>query len=158
MNYFHSFCLIFYYLITQFLTIKIFLFAFYLIVKYKVIILNFKINNSKTNVKFDKQSSKNGGGYSLRYKPTKKEKENIIKSGICKILCSEDYFKNAVENSKYNKGEIFEKMITEKSGQVWEKDNIPFYKGADLTTNNIAYSIKFEKATICTENILNKLK
>ena len=109
-------------------------------------------------IKLDKQSSKNGGGYSLRYKPTKKEKENIIKSGICKILCSEDYFKNAVENSKYNKGEIFEKMITEKSGQVWEKDNIPFYKGADLTINNIAYSIKFEKATICTENILNKLE
>ena len=109
-------------------------------------------------IKLDKQSSKNGGGYSLRYKPTKKEKEDLIKSGICKILCSEDYFKNVVENSKYNKGEIFEKMITEKSGQVWEKDNIPFYKGADLTTNNIAYSIKFEKATICTENTLNKLK
>lgn len=109
-------------------------------------------------IKLDKQSSKNGGGYSLRYKPTKKEKENIIKSGICKILCSEDYFKNVVENSKYNKGEIFEKMITEKYGQIWEKNNVPFYKGADLTTDNIAYSIKFEKATICTENTLMKLK
>lgn len=109
-------------------------------------------------IKLDKQSSKNGGGYSLRYKPTKKDKENLIKSGICKVLCSEDYFINAVANSKYNKGEIFEKLITEKSGQVWEKDNVPFYKGADLTVNNIAYSIKFEKATICTENTLIKLK
>ena len=58
-----------------------------------------------------------------------------------------------VENSKYNKGEIFEKLITESYGQKWEKDNVPFFSGADLTVNNIAYSIKFEKAI----DILNKV-
>ena len=37
-------------------------------------------------IKLDKQSSKNGGGYSLRYKPTKKEKENIIKAEFVKYF------------------------------------------------------------------------
>ena len=102
----------------------------------------------------DKASSKCGGGYSLRYKPTKATKKALIESGECRLICSKEYFVEMVENSKYNKGEIFEKLITESYGQKWEKDNVPFFRGADLTVNNIAYSIKFEKATICTEKTI----
>ena len=104
----------------------------------------------------DKASSKCGGGYSLRYKPTKATKQALVESGECRLICSKDYFTEMVENSKYNKGEIFEKLITESYGQKWEKDNVPFFRGADLTANNIAYSIKFEKATICTEKTILK--
>lgn len=39
-------------------------------------------------------------------------------------------------------------------GKNGEKDNVPFFSGADLTVNNIAYSIKFEKATICIEKTI----
>ena len=100
----------------------------------------------------DRASSK--CGYSLRYKPTKATKQALVESGECRLICSKDYFTEMVENSKYNKGEIFEKLITESYGQKWEKDNVPFFSGADLTANNIAYSIKFEKATICTEKTI----
>lgn len=108
-------------------------------------------------IKLDKASSKCGGGYSIRYNPTKAEKESLIFSGTAKMLCSKEFFNETKENSKYNKGEIFEKLITEKYGQEWFKDNVPFFKGADLTTEEKAFSIKFEKATICTESTLNKI-
>jgi len=108
-------------------------------------------------IKLDKASSKCGGGYTIRFNPTTKEKEEIVLSGLAKVLCSKEYFITEKENSKYNKGEIFEKMITEKFNQKWEKDNIPFFSGADLVTKEKAYSIKFEKATICTETTLNRI-
>lgn len=111
----------------------------------------------RSGIKLDKASSKNGGGYSIRYNPTATEKKALVEAGICELICSEDYFMNEVTNSKYNKGEIFEKLITERAGQKWEKDNVPFYEGADLTTEGKAYSIKFQKATICTESTLNRI-
>lgn len=103
----------------------------------------------------DKANSK-CGGYALRYKPTEATKQSLVESGECRLICSKAYFTKMVENSKYNKGEIFEKLITESYGQKWEKDNVPFFRGADLTVNNIAYSINFEKATICTEKTILK--
>lgn len=108
-------------------------------------------------IKLDQASSKCGGGYSIRFAPTEAEKEALILSGQCELICSEEFFLATVASSKYNKGEIFEKLITERAGQVWEKDNVPFFKGADLTVNGTAYSIKFQKATICTESTLNKI-
>ena len=108
-------------------------------------------------IKLDCASSKNGGGYSIRFAPTEKEKEAMILSGLAELICSEEYFKELVASSKYNKGEIFEKIITERAGQEWQKDNIPFYAGADLTVSGVAYSIKFQKATICTEATLDRI-
>lgn len=108
-------------------------------------------------IKLDKASAKNGGGYSIRYNPTKAEKKALVESGTATMLCSVEFFNETVAGCKYNKGEVFEKMITELNGQQWEKDNVPFFKGADLTVNGTAFSLKFEKATICTESTLNKI-
>lgn len=108
-------------------------------------------------IKLDRASSKCGGGYSIRYNPTKTEKKTLVESGVAKVLCTVAYFDDLKANSKYNKGEIFEKLITEKFGLEWEKDNVPFFKGADIETNGKAYSVKFEKATVCTESTLVKL-
>lgn len=109
-------------------------------------------------IKLDRASSKNGGGYSLRYRPTKAEKRALIESGICELICSTNYFNELVKNSKYNRGEIFEKLIAESYGQEWYKDNVRFDKAADLTTSEKSYSIKFEKATICTEKTLLRIE
>lgn len=111
----------------------------------------------KFGIKLDQASSKNGGGFSIRFAPTEAEKKDLVESCTAELVCSEEYFKELCESSKYNKGEIFEKIVTERAGQVWEKDNVPFYEGADLTTNGKAYSIKFQKATICTESTLNRI-
>lgn len=94
------------------------------------------------------------GGYSIRFNPTKKQKELLINTYPTKILCSEKYFKEISQTEKYNKGEIFEKMVTEYYKQEWQKDNIPFTDDGDITIDNIPYQIKFQKATFCNEKTL----
>lgn len=108
-------------------------------------------------IKLDKASTKNGGGYSIRYNPTKAEKKALVEGGVAKVLCTVEYFDTLKAESIYNKGEIFEKLITEKFGLVWEKDNVPFFMGADIEVDGKAYSVKFEKATVCTESTLVRL-
>jgi hypothetical protein len=62
-----------------------------------------------------------------------------------------------VKESKYNKGEIFEKLITEMNGQTWTKDNADFWKDGDLTVNGKSFQIKYEKATFTNEKTLARL-
>ena len=105
--------------------------------------------------KIDKASR--GAGYALRFCPTSDQKVALLTCAT--LLCSELYFNEVCEeNSKYNKGEVFEKMVTEHFGQVWEKDNIPFTKAGDIQVNGIDYQIKFEKATFCNEKTIANLE
>ena len=104
--------------------------------------------------KLDKASR--GAGYALRFKPTKEQKTYLMAKGAVAI-CSKEFFEAEVANSKYNKGEIFEKMITEYYGQQWEKDSVPFTEDGDITVDGIAYQIKFEAASFCTEKSLANL-
>lgn len=105
-------------------------------------------------LKLDKASR--GAGYALRFKPNKAQKALLMSFGA-KVLCSEKFFDEMVEASKYNKGEIFEKLVTERAGQAWEKDNVPFTDDGDLTWNGIAYQIKFEKASFINEKQMHKM-
>lgn len=95
-------------------------------------------------------SASRGQGYSLRFKPNKTQKALLIEKGA-KVLCSEQMFMDEVESSKYNRGEIFEKLVTEQFGQVWEKDNIPYTEAGDIEVDGIDIQIKFEKATFTNE-------
>ena len=105
-------------------------------------------------LKLDKASR--GAGYALRFKPNKGQKALLMSYGA-KVLCSEKYFDELTAESKYNKGEIFEKLITELNGQKWEKDNVPFTEDGDLTVDGIAYQIKFEKASFINEKQMHKM-
>ena len=67
------------------------------------------------------------------------------------VLCSEEFFNDLVAMSKYNRGEVFEKLVTELNGQEWEKDNVLFTEDGDLTVDGTAYQLKFEKATFINE-------
>jgi hypothetical protein len=109
-----------------------------------------------------------GAGYALRFKPNTDQKYMLMANGA-QALCSEELFddmlKETYVNKKgkkvnYNKGEVFEKLITEKAGQVWEKDTVPFTKAGDIEWNGVSYQIKFEKATFTNEkslmNLMNK--
>ena len=98
-----------------------------------------------------------GAGYALRFKPNTDQKYMLLANGAT-ALCSEEFFNGLVTESKYNRGEIFEKLITEYAGQVWEKDNVPFTMAGDIEWNGIAYQIKFEKATFTNEKALMNLR
>ena len=103
--------------------------------------------------KVDKASR--GAGYALRFKPTVDQKLFLMANA--QMLCSADYFNMAVAESRYNKGEIFEKMVAEKAGQEWHKDNVPFTKCGDINIDGIEYQIKFENATFTNEKSLRKM-
>ena len=104
--------------------------------------------------KLDKASR--GAGYALRFCPTNDQKVALMPHAT--PICSASYFKALVAESKYNNGEIFEKLVTEHFGQTWVKDNVPFTKDGDLTVDGIAYQIKFEKATFITEKQMLGMK
>lgn len=97
-----------------------------------------------------------GAGYALRFCPNAQQKLALMP--MATLLCSKRFFEDAVAACKYNKGEIFEKMVTEHFGQVWEKDNVPFTEDGDITIDGIAYQIKFQKATFCNEKSIANLE
>ena len=103
--------------------------------------------------KVDKASR--GAGYSLRFCPTADQKLTLMPGA--KVLCSKKYFEEVYAASKYNRGEIFEKLVTEHFGQVWTKDNVPFTEAGDITVDGVAYQIKYQKATFCNEKSLANL-
>lgn len=103
--------------------------------------------------KLDKASR--GAGMALRFCPNAEQKVFLLP--YAQPLCSEKYMDELHAESGYNYGEIFEKIVTEKYGQVWVKDNVPFTKGPDLWIGNKPYQIKYQKATFCNEKSLANL-
>ena len=98
-----------------------------------------------------------GQGYALRFKPNMGQKMLLMAENAT-ALCSTLYFNELVANTKYNRGEIAEKLVTEYMGQEWEKDNVPFTQDGDITVDGVAYQIKFEKATFTNEKALANLR
>ena len=90
---------------------------------------------------------------SLRFKPTNAQKALLMALGAEPMMAEAD-FEAMVKASKYNRGEIFEKLTTEAAGQEWVKDNVPFTEDGDLTVNGIKYQIKYNKATFANEKSL----
>ena len=119
-----------------------------------VVYASFAVVDLALICKLDKASR--GAGYSLRFKPNKAQKVLLLMGA--QPVCSVEFFNAEVKGSIYNKGEIFEKLVTETiCGQKWEKDNVPFTKGGDVEWNGIAYQIKFEGATFINEKTLARL-
>ena len=104
--------------------------------------------------KLDKASR--GAGYALRFCPNAQQKVALMPKA--EVICSKKFFEETCADSKYNKGEIFEKMVTEKYGQVWEKDSVPFTKAGDIEIEGVPYQIKFQKATFCNERTIASLE
>lgn len=110
--------------------------------------------NMEKFVKLDKASR--GQGYSIRFKPSASDKIYMLMGA--KVICSVEYFQHMVDTTKYNKGEILEKLVTEiEAGTKWEKDNIPFTEAGDVVINGIPYQVKFENATYTNEKALASL-
>lgn len=99
-----------------------------------------------------------GAGYALRFRPTRAQKE-IFRTENNELICSVDEFNSLVAESRYNKGEIFEKLIVEKFADcpIWTKDSVPFTRGGDMDMNGVSYQIKFEGATFASERTLANL-
>lgn len=92
-------------------------------------------------------------GENLRLRLKKAHKAQLMKKApIC--LGSAD----CLNDSKYNKGEIFEKLVTEYYGQTWTKDNIPFYIQGDININGEEVQIKLDSATLMNTKQIKNIK
>ena len=81
------------------------------------------------------------------------EKDRMIASGSARELCSVD----ELTVSKYNRGENFERVITETLTEtVWVKDSIPFYRQGDIQLNGEEIQIKFDAAELTNEKTLKR--
>lgn len=96
------------------------------------------------------QASRNQGD-NLRLRIRKAHKEMLVSESVC--LGSADL----LTADKYNKGELFEKAVTEYYGQVWVKDNIPFYVQGDIRINGVEIQIKLDGATLLNSKMMVKL-
>lgn len=104
-------------------------------------------------LKIDKASR--GQGLSLRYRPVKAQKIKMLFDAEC--MGSMNTLTAIAKAMHINKGEAFEKMVTEAHGQTWHKDSLAFTDGADLTADGIDYQIKFEEATFINEGQIRRL-
>jgi hypothetical protein len=92
-------------------------------------------------------SSRNGGGKKLQIRLTQKHKVRLINKGATPITLLDGY----------NNGDRLENTIRTMYGLEHKHDNVAFYKGVDITINDIGYSIKWENAQLCTYKTVNRL-
>ena len=122
---------------------------------YALTLKNVSAEMLMTMCKQDKASR--GAGFSVRFKPTNREKIALVNMGA-KVICSVEFFNSECASNKYNKGENAEKMVTEQMfGQPWVKDSVPFTVAGDIEANGCSYQHKHEGATFCNEKTLASL-
>lgn len=92
-------------------------------------------------------------GENLRLRIRKKLKEQLMRK---KPICLGEA--SLLKSEKYNKGEIFEKLVTEYFNQTWKKDTIPFWVQGDINVDGKEIQIKFDAATLMNTKQVTKLK
>lgn len=102
-------------------------------------------------LKLDRESTSHGGALKLRIAMTAKNKARLKAAGAAYIGTVSE-----ILNGRKNAGEAFEKYETEKAGQEWKKDSVPYYIDGDLTVNDKKYQIKFGNASLANENTIKK--
>ena len=106
-------------------------------------------------LKLDRMSSKRGGWAKIRVKLTSADRKALVECGKAIMLGSADLLDTA---DKYNKGERFERIITERlTGETWVKDSIPFNVAGDITLNGEQVQVKFDGAELTNERTLMRL-
>lgn len=97
-----------------------------------------------------------GAGYALRFRPTNDQKLLLMEG--TQVLCSKKFFEEQVNVCKYNRGDVFEKLVTEHYGQVWSKNSVPFTKAGDIVIDGTHYQVKYQQATFCNERSIANLE
>ena len=101
--------------------------------------------------KMDRASSAKGGFAKIRIHA--KAADLAALAPVATLLGSADL----LLDDHWNKGEMFEKIITERyTASEWVKDSVPFFKAGDATINGEEVQIKLNGAELTNEKILRK--
>jgi len=98
------------------------------------------------------QASRNQGD-NLRLRLRKDHIERFMTQNPI-YICEE----SELVDSKWNKGEMFEKFITEYFGQTWEKDTIGFDVQGDINIDGAEIQIKYNNATLVNSKRIKRLQ
>ena len=101
-------------------------------------------------LKLDHASSKRGGTAKIRVRVATAVKMALIAAGA-KLIGTVD---DLTADSKHNRGENFERIITELNGQRWVKDSVPFWVAGDITLDGRELQIKLDGAELTNERTL----
>ena len=105
-------------------------------------------------LKADRASSKRGGFLKIRVKFSAALKKALVESGEAILLGSSDLLET---EDRYNKGERFEKIITERlTGETWVKDSKPYYECGDIRLNGKEIQVKLDGAELTNERVVEK--
>ena len=92
----------------------------------------------------------------VRIRTSKEQRAEMVASGRAVLLGSMEMLNTA---DKYNKGERFEKIITERlTGEEWHKDSVPFWKAGDIAVNGEQIQVKFDDAELTNEKALRRAR
>ena len=105
-------------------------------------------------LKYDRMSSKRGGWAKIRVRLSSADRKALVECGKAVLIGSADLLADV----KYNKGECFERVITETlTGEQWVKDSVPFNVAGDITLNGEQVQIKFDGAELTNEKMLMRI-
>lgn len=107
----------------------------------------------KRFMRLDRMSSKRGGLAKVRIRLTSAQKAELLAIATA-CGTAEDLEKD----TRYNKGDNFERVITERlTTEKWVKNSVPFNVGGDITVNGENIQVKFDGCEITNEKFLMKL-
>ena len=103
----------------------------------------------------DHASSKRGGFAKIRVRVAAATKKALIASGAAKLIGGAELLDT---DDRYNKGERFERVITEKlTHTTWVKDSVPFWVAGDIRVNGEEVQVKLDGAELTNERTLARL-
>ena len=101
--------------------------------------------------KMDRASSAKGGFRKIRIRATTAQCVALIPRAL--LIGSADM----LNDPHWNKGEMFEKIITERfTAEKWAKDSVPFFLAGDAEINGEQVQIKLNQAELTNEKILTR--
>lgn len=93
----------------------------------------------------------------LRLYLNKKNKLELLNSGKCADLMSEEQFLQLVEEYELNRGQTFEKIRKDQRQIEYRLDNIRYDIDSDININDKHIQVKYENGTIARINTINKI-
>lgn len=106
-------------------------------------------------LKLDHMAEKRGGWAKIRIRLSSADRKTLVACGKAIMLGSADLLNT---EDKYNKGERFERIVTETlTGERWVKDSVPFNVAGDIVLNGEQVQVKFDGAELTNERTLMRI-
>ncbi len=103
-------------------------------------------------IRQSRTSSQKGAVLQARIRVKSKQAAELVESGKALLMGTAEM----LEDDKHNRGEIFEKIITETlTGKTWKKDSTPFWKAGDIELNGEQIQIKLSEAELTNEKAIH---